>query len=257
MSNVSTSILNAQKALQDYQNLSEDARPKKAINSKYQVVAKHPTIADVFLKFISSVLPSNLHFAQTTPNAVLKQLTKLKAKPGITPEQKEQIHQIIEKFKKLIQPNSEEVKPNKDKTEVKSTKAKTDLSSLKMAFVESGEDLTVSLNYEGQLIGSARIFLKDGKVHIFTMQIIDKYQGKGFGKKAFHEIIDFLDNHPKYGQTAYYYLECALETPACHIYETAGFVAAPLGDPRCTLLPSLVDAGFQTMVRNPKDKECK
>lgn len=54
-----------------------------------------------------------------------------------------------------------------------------------------------------QMIGNARIFLKDAT----GQQIIDKYQGKGFGKKAFSWIINFLDNHSKYGQAACYYLK--------------------------------------------------
>lgn len=115
MSNVRTSILYAQK-----EDLSENSPPKKAINSKYQVLAKHLAITDISLTFISSFLPSNFHFAQTIAQ-----------------------------------------------------------------------------------IGNARIFLKEDK----GQQIIDKYQGKEFGKKAFHGIINFLDNHSKYGQAACYYLK--------------------------------------------------
>jgi len=243
MTDVNTSISNAQQALHEYQNLNKIDRPKKAINSKYKVVAKHPAIADVFLKIISSFLPSHLHFAQTTKESVLKQLNKLKEKSGITTEQKDQINQIIENFKKIYSPDLP-APPTK----------KADNSPLKIEYEDIGKEVRVSIKYEDKLIGTSKISIEDGKTHVFTFQLLDEYQGKGHGKKAFHEIISFLDNHPTYGRTAYYYMECVAETPASHIYESAGFVVAPPGDPRCTLKPDLVNSGFQTMVREPKGK---
>lgn len=73
------------------------------------------------------------------------------------------------------------------------------------------------------------------------------------GKKAFHQMIDFLDNHPKGKHCDYYFLEMDSYSDAARkTYESAGFKALPLEDRRNTTLLTNFEIGFRTMIREIK-----
>lgn len=82
MQNLNTIISNIHHTIEDFKKLNETELSNQTINSKYKIVNKNNRLTDLFYKFVSFFLPSNIHIAQTTPESVIKQLSKLKNKTG-------------------------------------------------------------------------------------------------------------------------------------------------------------------------------